>query len=202
MTDVAKDMTADSQNSVYGDWYDETTKTYLSFKSDGSYIFGYGKYVENSGGTFTVDDKKIVLTMSYVLLDGKKVLIPADEKEDMILPYSFSLGGNLKFDSDNIALNLTSVPIDGVPETSTSNLVGYWMNLEIKETIRFDSSGRYIKTYENGDVLEGTYKIDSGQLIITTKNNENISYDIEFSSKTRMKLMLEGKASSYERMGD
>lgn len=201
LKNVTTDMTEKPQNSVYGAWYDDSNMTFLELKHDGSYTFGYGKYNTNSGGVFTVDDQQIILKTEYVVVDGKKQTIPQTEKEDMILPYSFSLDGNLKIKTSNISLDLTSIPINGISETTLTTLSGYWLNVAVKESMRFDSSGNYTKTLENGSIEKGTYQIDDGTLKITI-NGETKSYEIYNESKDRFTIKIDGKTSTFERMGE
>lgn len=199
--EVTSDMAAEPKNSIYGAWFDESNKTYLELNHDNTYTFGYGKYSANSGGTFTVDDKQIVLKVDYAMIDGKKQMISDAEKEDMVLPYSFSLGGNLKIKTDNISLDLRSVPADGVPETTTNAISGYWLNVSVKESIRFDSSGNYTKSFENGTNEKGTYEIDGGTLKVTI-NGETKTFEITYENKDRFTIKTDGKTSTFERMGD
>lgn len=202
MTDVAKDMMTDPKNSVYGAWYDESNKTYLKLNHDNTYIMGYGKYNENSGGMFTVNDKEFVLKIDYVMVDGKKQMVPATEKADMIMPYSFSLGGRMVIRTDNITLDLENIPMEGISDISqTTSPAGYWLNVAVYESLRFDASGNYTKTTENGDIIKGTYRIDGGKLIVTI-DQVDLVYDIEYEHQDRFTLKIDGSTSIYERMGE
>ncbi len=189
-----------SSTRIYGDWYDNESKTYLSIAHDNTYIMGYGLNVENTGGTCTIDDQQIILHINYTLVDGKKEDIPNENKEDIVLLYSFSNDNRLIIETNNGKIYFEKINNNENQTLSAFNLKGLWKNLDWNESIRFDENGDYTKISSGGEE-HGQYTLKDETLILQSKDKD-ITYDFSFVTDNRIELKVDNKSIFYEKMGD
>lgn len=206
LTDAFKKTVEEPKDKIYGAWYDPDSKTFLVLNHDQTYTMGYGLNAVNSGGTCTIDNEHIVLSIEYVIADGKRENVPSLNKEDIVCTYSIKLDDSMVFKTgDNTVLRFQEASFDNTPIDSSNQmeLTGLWKNIEVNESIRFDKKGKVTQTSLERE-SEGSYKINNDQVIITIDDVET-GYLVKFITATRIQLTNLGKPDSvhqYEKMGD
>ena len=201
-----KKTVEEPKDKVYGAWYDPDTKTYLVINHDQTYTMGFGMNAVNSGGTCTIDNEHIVLSIEYAIADGKQEVVPALNKEDIVCTYSINLDDTLVLKTgDGTVLRFQKSTISGNPSSAQNqmDLTGLWKNIKVDESIRFDDKGN-VTWLSTESKKEGRYEVNEDQVILTFAEIKTI-YTVKYLTATRIQLTNTAKADDiqeYEKMGE
>ncbi|MDO9491982.1 hypothetical protein [Acetobacterium sp.] len=201
-----KKTVEEPKDKVYGAWYDPDTKTYLVINHDQSYTMGFGMNAVNSGGTCTIDNEHVVLSIEYAIADGKQEDVPALNKEDIVCTYSINLGDTLVLKTGDGTVLRFQASTTGENTLNSSNqmvLTGLWKNIKVDESIRFDDKGK-VTWLSAESKKEGRYEVNEDQVILTIAEIKTI-YTVKYQTATRIQLTNTAKSDDiqeYERMGE
>lgn len=198
--DVATDIVTPDDEKIIGCWYDQTTNAYYEFTEGGTYKMGTsGLYSENAGGFYQLEDGKLILSVTYTIVDSVMTIISdyddnPNQDTQTTFSYEFDISNNLVLHTENAILTFKKVETQLESETDQPDYVIEGLYLDGDTSYYFDQNGGVTRTFED-KTDNGTFKQDGTTIVLTIGGSvETYSY---YANNTQLILIDEDGQMTY-----